>query len=136
VPGHDPGPPRPPLTDAGRERLATLLREHYAHGQLDLDELRRRVEAVLSAQYADEAAAALDGLPALPATAGGTGSAGSQSGARVGQRRRHAQSVQPGEGWVPTAERFRDPSTRKIVRVWIDPADQSRHYIPDEETGT
>lgn len=137
MPGRDPGLPRSPLADADRDRLATLLREHYAHGQLDLDELRRRVETVLSAQYADEAAAALDGLPALPPAApGGTGSAGSQSGARVGQRRRHAQVIQPGEGWVPTAERFRDPSTKKIMRVWIDPADQSRHYVPDEPPGS
>jgi hypothetical protein len=34
---------------------------------------------------------------------------------------------------VPTDERFRDPSTRAIMRVWIDPADQSRHYVPERE---
>jgi hypothetical protein len=33
---------------------------------------------------------------------------------------------------MPTAERFRDPSTKKIMRVWIDPADGSRHYVPDD----
>ncbi|HLX51107.1 MAG TPA: DUF1707 domain-containing protein [Streptosporangiaceae bacterium] len=31
------------LSDADRERLAGLLREHSALGRLDLDELRRRV---------------------------------------------------------------------------------------------
>ena len=41
--------------------------------------------------------------------------------------------AQPGAGWVPTPERFRDPLTRAIVRVWVDPADLSRHYVP--ETG-
>ncbi len=39
-----------------------------------------------------------------------------------------------GVGWLPTQERFRDPTTGKIMRVWVDPADQSRHYVP-EDTG-
>jgi len=39
--------------------------------------------------------------------------------------------MEPGAGWVPTPERFRDPSTRAIMRVWVDPADLSRHYVPD-----
>jgi len=104
-----------------------LLREHYALGTLELDELNRRVATVLAATYTDEAAAALAGLPQLtrPATGGAP--------ARRGQRRRHAQAVTPGPGWVPTDERFRDPSTRAIMRVWIDPADQSRHYVPERE---
>ena len=50
---------------------------------------------------------------------------------RPGQRRRHAQRPQPDAAWVPTPERFRDPSTRAIMRVWIDPADLSRHYVPE-----
>jgi hypothetical protein len=33
---------------------------------------------------------------------------------------------------VPTAERFRDPSSGVIMRVWIDPSDESRHYVPDD----
>ena len=45
--------------------------------------------------------------------------------------RRHAQTAAPGPGWVPTAERFRDPTTGTVMRVWLDPADQSRHYVPD-----
>lgn len=125
--GREPGPPRALLGDADRERLAALLREHYAQGRLDLDELRRRVGIVLSTGYADEAAATLADLPPL---GGETGSA--RSGAPIGQRRRYAQAVTPGAGWVPTSERFRDPSTSKIMRVWIDPADQSRHYVPDD----
>jgi hypothetical protein len=32
---------------------------------------------------------------------------------------------------VPTSERFRDPSSGTIMRVWVDPADDSRHYVPD-----
>ena len=131
-PGQEPGRPRALLADADRDRLAGLLREHYALGRFDLDELRRRVGIVLAAGYADEAAAAVADLP--PLAAGGAG-AGAQGGAgmRVGQRRRHAQAAAPGPGWVPTPERFRDPSTRKIMRVWVDPADNSRHYVPDDE---
>jgi hypothetical protein len=121
--------PRSLLGDADRERLTGLLREHYAQGRLGLDELRRRVGVVLAAEYADEAAATVADLPPLGDTGPG-GAAG--SGMRIGQRRRHAQAATPGPGWTPTPERFRDPSTKKIMRVWIDPADRSRHYIPDD----
>jgi Domain of unknown function (DUF1707) len=128
----EPGVPRSMLGDADRDRLAGLLREHYAQGRFGLEELRRRVGVVLAAEYADEAAAAVADLPPLP----GTGSRGSgASGMRPGQRRRHAQAAAPGPGWVPTQERFRDPSTRKVMRVWIDPADSSRHYVPDDDGG-
>ena len=129
MPGQEPGPPRSLLGDADRERLAGLLREHYARGRLGLDELRRRVGVVLAAEYADEAAAAVADLPPL-----GPGSQGSPgpAGLRLSQRRRHGQAAAPGPGWVPTPERFRDPSTKQIMRVWLDPADQSRHYIPDD----
>ena len=113
------------LGDADRERLIVLLREHYAAGRLDLDDLRHRVGVVLAAGYAEEAAVALADLP--PAGVPDT------PGARRGgsSRGRHAQTRQPEPGWVPTDERFRDPTTRAIMRVWIDPADQSRHYVPE-----
>lgn len=131
--GQEPGEPRALLTDADRERLAALLREHYAQGSVSLDELRRRVGVVLAAEYSDEAMAAVADLPLL---AGGRGAAGSggpgESRMPIGQRRRHAQAAAPGAGWTPTSERFRDPSTQKIMRVWIDPADGSRHYVPDD----
>ena len=131
--GGQPGPPGALLGDADRERLAGLLREHYAQGRLSLEELSRRVGIVLAAEYADEAAATVADLPPLGGGQGGEGERPSRSGGRIGQRRRHAQSVTPGPGWVPTPERFRDPSTRVIMRVWIDPADQSRHYVPDSD---
>jgi DNA-binding SARP family transcriptional activator len=54
------------------------------------------------------------------------------AGRRGKARGRHAQTRTPGAGWVPTAERFRDPSSGVIMRVWIDPSDESRHYVPDE----
>lgn len=46
--------------------------------------------------------------------------------------RRHGQAPASGTGWVRTSERFRDPTTGKIMRVWIDPEDQSRHYVPED----
>lgn len=32
----------------------------------------------------------------------------------------------------PTDERFVDPTTRRAVRVWVDPASGERRYRPDE----
>ena len=79
---------------------------------------------VLAAEFVDEAAATVTDLPALvPAGAP----------ARKPRRRAHAQATQPGAGWVPTPERFRDPASRVVMRVWIDPADQSRHYVPEPD---
>jgi len=117
------GEPRSPAGDADKDRLLGLLREHYALGNLDDAELDRRTGIVLGARYADEAAAAVSGLPLL---------ASQGSAPRLGRsRRRHAQADRPGAGWVPTSERFRDPTSRLIMRVWIDPADDSRHYVPE-----
>jgi hypothetical protein len=124
VPGSASGPPRPLAAEADRERLVALLREHYALGQLDLEELDRRVGLVLSATYLDQMAAATADLPPLT----GLGTTGPRP---VKQRRGHAQAAAPATGWVPTEERFRDPTTRAVMRVWIDPVDQSRHYVPD-----
>ena len=125
--GDPPAAPRMVLGEAGRERLIGLLREHYAAGRLDLDDLRRRVGVVLGAAYTDEAAAALAGLPSSPAA----GEPGANRGRR-GHRGRHAQTAEPRPGWVSTPERFRDPSSGTIMRVWTDPADGSRHYVPDD----
>ena len=141
-----PGGPRPLAADADRERLVALLREHFAVGLFGLDELDRRVGLVLSAQYLDEAAAAVADLPGVPAPGpaasgpGGPGSAlpgGPASGGaaprRGRQRRGHAHADRPAAGWIPTDERFRDPTSRTVMRVWVDPADQSRHYVPEPD---
>ncbi len=104
----------------------SVLREHYARGRIDLEEFSRRVGIVLGAEYSDEAASAVTDLPPLDLSLPGRPAA-----RRSGGRRRHAQVAEPGPGWVPTAERFRDPSSGKIMRVWLDPADQSRHYVPE-----
>jgi len=134
VPG--PGGLRPLATEADRERLVALLREHYAVGLFGLDELDHRVETVLSARFLDEAAAAVTDLPASasPGSASSAPSAPSSGPPRRGRRRRgHAHADQPAAGWIPTSERFRDPSTSTVMRVWVDPADQSRHYVPEPD---
>ena len=132
MPGSASGGPRPLAAEADRERLVALLREHYAVGLFGLDELDRRVGVVLSAQYLDEAAVAVADLPQAtapsPAPAPGTGAP-----RRGRQRRGHGHAAQPAAGWIPTDERFRDPTTRAVMRVWVDPADQSRHYVPEPD---
>jgi hypothetical protein len=133
--GGSPVSPRVRIGDPERERLSAILREHYAEGRLTLDELRRRAEIVLAASYLDEASQALAELPASAGAGPGTGPAGARADQpRRGllARRGHAESVRPAAGWEQTAERFRDPSTGVIMRVWVDPADGSRHYVPDE----
>jgi Domain of unknown function (DUF1707) len=124
--GRAPAGRRSLLGDADRERLVALLREHYAAGRLDLDDLRHRVGLVLAAAYAEQAAVALADLPAagVPEKPG--------TDRRWASRGRHAQTCKPQPGWLPTTERFRDPPSGVIMRVWIDPSDDSRHYVPDD----
>ena len=95
--------------------------------------MSRRVGIVLASAYSDEAVAAVADLPLLGSMASGGPPSARAGRGRLGQRRRHAQRAEPGAGWVPTPERFRDPSTRAIMRVWIDPADLSRHYVPEPD---
>ena len=108
------------------------------------EELDRRVGVVLTAQYLDEVAAAVADLPGIPERepprrpgtprpCGDAAPSGHASARRVRRRRGHAHADQPAAGWIPTDERFRDPTSSAVMRVWIDPADQSRHYIPEPD---
>jgi hypothetical protein len=45
--------------------------------------------------------------------------------------RRHGESMAPDPGWQRTEEVFRDPSSDRVMRVWIDGRDGSRHYVPE-----
>lgn len=124
------------LGDSDRDRLVAVLREHYAAGRLTLEDLRRRAGIVYAAAYRDEARAALDGLPE---TAGiepqpAQRRDGQRDAGGWPRRHGHAQARSPEAGWVRTDERFRDPSSGVIMRVWLDPADASRHYVPDHAT--
>ena len=51
------------VTDADRDAVAAQLREHYAVGQLSLDEFQDRLDAMYRAQTARELGAVTDGLP-------------------------------------------------------------------------
>jgi len=45
--------------------------------------------------------------------------------------RRHAESVTPAGDWQRTDEVFVDPTTNRRMRVWVDPVDGQRHYVPE-----
>ena len=45
--------------------------------------------------------------------------------------RRHGESVLPADGWVRTDEVFIDPKNNHTMRVWVDPRDNSRHYVAE-----
>jgi len=53
-------------SDADRERVAEQLRDHYAAGRLDDDELSTRVDAVYASRTTAELDRLLTDLPALP----------------------------------------------------------------------
>jgi hypothetical protein len=44
--------------------------------------------------------------------------------------RRHGESNRAQPGWQQTDEVFKDPSTDRTMRVWLDEAGQ-RHYVPE-----
>jgi hypothetical protein len=115
------------LGDAERDALAEALGRHYVAGRIDADALTARVEIVYGAEFRDEAEAALADLPA-PDPAAPPAVKGRRSWLR---RRGHGESEQAQPGWRPTPERFRDPTTDRIMRVWIDPADGARHYVAE-----
>jgi len=88
------------LGDADRELFYDALERHAAEGRLDTAEMA--------------------GLPPL------TPAAPDERRPRWG--RGHGEADQPQPGWQPTNERFRDPRTRHVVRVWVDAAG-ARHYV-------
>jgi hypothetical protein len=110
------------LSDAERELLYEKLSRHAAEGRLDVDELERRVALVSAAGTREEAAAALADLPPLADADAARGAA---------RRRGHGQADAPAPDWHPTQERFRDPRTSQIMRVWVDSLG-GRHYGPED----
>jgi hypothetical protein len=46
--------------------------------------------------------------------------------------RRHRESDRPGPDWRPTDELFNDPSTDRVMRVWLDAAGE-RHYVREAD---
>jgi len=110
------------LGDAEREQLYETLKRHAAEGRLDIPELERRVALVANAETREAAAAAVADLPPLA----GVG----EPERRPRRGRGHGEVDQPGPDWQPTSERFRDPRTRRVLRVWVDPAGE-RHYVAE-----
>ncbi len=110
------------LGDADRDRLVEALGRHYVEGRLDSDALSERLDVVYRAYSAEQAAGAMVDLPPLAAPA---------SPRR--RRRRHGEAASPEAAWRPTTERFRDPTTRRVMRVWVDPVDASRHYVAERD---
>jgi hypothetical protein len=121
-PGSGGGADRTLLGDAEREQLVDLLARHHAAGRFGLEELERRAELVYAADSREQLAGVLGDLPPL---------ALEPPPRRAGWGRGHAESDKPHPSWQPTGERFRDPRTRRILRVWVDPSG-ARHYVPDE----
>jgi hypothetical protein len=44
--------------------------------------------------------------------------------------RRHGETEKPRSDWKRTDEAFNDPSTGRVMRVWLDGAGE-RHYVPE-----
>ena len=108
------------ITDAERQAVVVALRRHFVDGRITMDEYTDRVEQVWEAEHREVADKVLADLPLLP-----TGPARPPSG------QRHGETGLPGESCRPTSERFRDPTTGRVVRVWVDVVDGSRHYVED-----
>jgi hypothetical protein len=111
------------LGDADREAFYELLARHAADGRLDVDELERRVERIATAVTQEEAASVMVDLPVLHQPAGPPRDRGRR-------RQGHGDSGEPARDWTATPERFRDPGSDQIMRVWID-ASGGRHYVAD-----
>jgi hypothetical protein len=109
------------LGDADRELFYETLKRHAAEGRLDMTELERRVAIVAEAQTREQAAEAMTGLPPLVRA---------PDERRPRRGRGHGEAEKPEPDWQPTNERFRDPRTRNVVRVWVDP-DGARHYVAE-----
>jgi Domain of unknown function (DUF1707) len=71
-------------SDEQRERAAGDIREHFAAGRLDEDELDQRVQAAYAAKTQRELASLLADLPQLPASP-------AQKKAELAERRRQLQ---------------------------------------------
>jgi DUF1707 SHOCT-like domain len=110
------------LSDADRDQIAEILATHNAAGRLTVQELEERVASLYRARSREEAAALIGDLPPLPS-----------SQPRRHRGSGHGEARSPGAGWIATNERFRDPSTQRIMRVWVDPAGGTRHYVPDDD---
>ena len=108
----------------GTDAAAAELGRHYVAGHLEAGELDERLGRLYAAP--ESAAVLLDDLPALEAAAPAP-----VAGRKGWRRRRHGESEGAYPGWLPTSERFLDPTTDRLMRVWLDPETRTRHYVPE-----
>jgi hypothetical protein len=106
-----------PVSAREQDELVQALHRHLAEGRLDLEQFDARIARLYGAQTRTAARAALDGLPLLAVPPTGRRS-----------RRRHGEGEDVQPHWVATDELFRDPSSGRVMRVWVDPTDGTRHY--------
>ena len=106
------------------DAVAAELGRHYVAGHLEAGELDERLGRLYAAP--ESAVALLEDLPGLePAVPASVAS-------RKGWwRRRHGESEGARPGWLPTSERFLDPTTDRLMRVWLDPETRTRNYVPE-----
>jgi hypothetical protein len=113
------------LSDAERERLFAQLSRHAAAGRLDVAQLEQRVAAIAAAQTREEADAVMADLPEVEPHA-----VTREPERQPRWGRGHGEVDAAGADWTPTGERFRDPKSGKVMRVWVDPAG-GRHYLAE-----
>jgi hypothetical protein len=111
-----------PVTEREQAQLLEALRRYVSEGRIDLDEFDARAARLYGAQTRSAARAVLEGLPLLDAAPAPA------RRRRWGRRHGEAEHLQP--HWVATDEVFRDPTSGRVMRVWVDPTDGSRHYAP------
>lgn len=111
-----------PVTEQEQRTLLEALRRHLAAGRLDLEQFDVRAAQLYRADTRVRARAALEGLPLLDARVSRAG--------RPRRRRGEGEAVQ--QHWVATDEVFRDPTSGRVMRVWVDPTDGTRHYAQAE----
>jgi hypothetical protein len=97
-----------------------LLRRHLLDDRLSLEEYADRVLAAYSAETHAQLDALMEDLPTLPRRVDPEAARG-----------RHGEAELPAIGWRPTSERFRDPPTGRLMRVWLDPHTGTRHYVAE-----
>jgi hypothetical protein len=107
-----------PVSEREQEQLIQALHRHLAEGRIDLDQFDARAAQLYGADTRAAARAALEGLPLLEVA---------PPPARR-SRRRHGEGDHVQPHWVATDEVFRDPTSGRVMRVWIDPTDGTRHY--------
>ena len=106
------------------DAVAAELGRHYVEGHLEADELDERLGRLYAAP--ESAVAVLEDLPGLePAVPAPVASGKSW------WRRRHGESEGARPDWIPTSERFLDPTTDRLMRVWLDGGTRTRHYVPE-----